>query len=717
MNCINITNKIDFQALGHTFQEPVKWCCHQVTHIKDPLNTKGCFVLLEVTQRIILLVGGLVLFIPSLVPFSLGKCFTACVSNSPKNAQTSSAIAKPQIKADEPQTKTDEPQTKTEKRLVAVKPPIDKENLRNNLLLLQKADPHKYPSYLNELLDLDCLHLCKHLIEMKALGTREKRRAESAKMSFSEISHIILEIRIAVTHKVDVFINNHKDCKNIVFLLGGTGAGKSTTLCFLRGDKMEKCGFVYQSKEVKDTIIGHGSSTSCTFFANLQLSNGVLFVDFPGFEDSNGPLVSIGLELVLNALLNKHQSKVLILESITNTDGRNNNLEKLSSRLDRILVSKNNCLLGLTKYSLHPDYNQIKFMEANEKERPNTKKIQLEAQIKALEALIPDHDSDGEITKKLKLVKDELDELNRSTSKMDSQPSKSTEEKKRAELRLELEEQEIIRALRFELKSLIRFAELEDSSSVLKCFEKLSDASTGLVQAQTWLNLDADDQKLLDERFQNDIMPMSYSFKYQNQTKDSDTFIEEVAKSGLIPLISQSSPEIIEFLNMPEIDPEIKVKYDLIFIDKCYQSYLGGVYEILSTKINSRIQNCTLSEITQFKNDFNSLRKILLGLSGNQVTLADSEKFEKAWMELRSRKLNSGERNVKLPHWVADVLKTSLDSPNGIMQLSNDETKITKELMQQCTQELKDMHRAISLLFSLKKTLDERLVKLKSTTN
>ena len=85
------------------------------------------------------------------------------------------------------------------------------------------------------------------------------RRAEIEKMTFSQLSHVVLEVREAIIQKVENF-QFLFGSDNIVFLLGPTRAGKSTAMCFLRGDKMilkpapENC---YESQSDKGRLIGH----------------------------------------------------------------------------------------------------------------------------------------------------------------------------------------------------------------------------------------------------------------------------------------------------------------------------------------------------------------------------------------------------------------------------------------------------------------------------
>ena len=158
---------------------------------------------------------------------------------------------------------------------------------REAALVEQRRTASKqYPPYLDELLDGGHLHLYDHLLQMRTLTSRIERRSAIEKMTFSQLSHVVLEAREAVIQKVESSIP--AGFKNIVFLLGGTGAGKSTALCFLRGDVMVLKDFHYESQSEKSGLIGHGGATSCTFLPTIEVVNDLVFVDFPGFEDTNG---------------------------------------------------------------------------------------------------------------------------------------------------------------------------------------------------------------------------------------------------------------------------------------------------------------------------------------------------------------------------------------------------------------------------------------------
>ena len=213
----------------------------------------------------------------------------------------------------------------------------------------RKNNPIDFPDYFDELLGGGYLHLYDHLIEMRKCGTRNDRQAAIEKKSFSLLSHVVIETRQAIIEKIESSIPNN--CPHILFLLGASGAGKSTTFCFLRGDEMVLKDFNYESKRDKNSLIGHDQATSCTFLPTVELINDWLIVDFPGFDNSNGPFISLGMECALKALIRKYQPKVLIIESITNTEGRFAAAAQLGTRLRRLLDQTEKCVLGITKYS------------------------------------------------------------------------------------------------------------------------------------------------------------------------------------------------------------------------------------------------------------------------------------------------------------------------------------------------------------------------------
>ncbi|WP_158024991.1 hypothetical protein, partial [Candidatus Protochlamydia sp. W-9] len=110
-----------------------------------------------------------------------------------------------------------------------------------------------------------------------------------------------------------------------------------TTLCFLRGDQMILKDFHYESQSDRQQIIGLSGAASCTFLPTIEIVQNLVIIDFPGFDDTNGSLISLGMECALKALIAKYTPQILILESITNNEGRFAAAAQLGSRLSRLL--------------------------------------------------------------------------------------------------------------------------------------------------------------------------------------------------------------------------------------------------------------------------------------------------------------------------------------------------------------------------------------------
>src|ERR1700753_3945866 len=85
----------------------------------------------------------------------------------------------------------------------------------------------------------------KHLISMNQLPDHNSRFYAVYDMSFVDICRITLEIRNNIIDHVQSLIGQTN--KNILFLLGDTGSGKSTIFCFLRGDQMVTNGHNYET--------------------------------------------------------------------------------------------------------------------------------------------------------------------------------------------------------------------------------------------------------------------------------------------------------------------------------------------------------------------------------------------------------------------------------------------------------------------------------------
>src|ERR1700728_4473241 len=97
----------------------------------------------------------------------------------------------------------------------------------------QIVQDQENPHHLKELLDNKLIHLYDHLIRMRKMPNRNARKDFINQMTLSELCFVILEARQAIINKVESSIP--RDQKEILFILGSTGSGKTTTLCFLSG--------------------------------------------------------------------------------------------------------------------------------------------------------------------------------------------------------------------------------------------------------------------------------------------------------------------------------------------------------------------------------------------------------------------------------------------------------------------------------------------------
>ena len=124
----------------------------------------------------------------------------------------------------------------------------------------------------------------------------------------------------------------------------------------------------YESQSDRDRLIGHSETASCTFLPSVEALSDLVLVDFPGFDDTNGQLISLGMEFALKALVKKYQPKILLLQAITEKERGFKAAAELGSRLSRLLANKEHCFVGITKYSQDSNFREIKTIEEQQKE-------------------------------------------------------------------------------------------------------------------------------------------------------------------------------------------------------------------------------------------------------------------------------------------------------------------------------------------------------------
>ena len=601
-------------------------------------------------------------------------------------------------------------------------------NKRSQLQALRKENTQDYPSYFDELLDLKCLHLYDHLIQMKAMGIRNERDPLAKKASFSLISHIVLETREAIIQRVQRSIPAEQN--NVLFLLGGTGAGKSTSLCFLRGDKMVLEDCQYRSFDEKEAVIGHKAASSCTFLPTIEIVNNVAIVDFPGFDDTNGPIISLGMELALKALISKYQPKVLVLEAITNTDNKYFAVQQLGKRLDRLIANKTDCLLGITKYSKDPHFIEIKKIEERQKSERSQRtddEIYFSRSIEKLsskiEELSHNPDKQSEVKeKKVKLVKlqQKLTKLKQKREQNSQQPLPETEEKRKSYVHIV--EKENILLGEIGLKKILRFRNLEDPKKLPKFFSVLFGNEIPRVHVNYQYCLDESIKNFLDERFKNNLQAEITEKKdYHITFEDVIAFERKVLNTSLInTMLSLTNPEIGQFLHLPEFDPHIVREYDTKIVSTCLKQYMEDIIStcnipFIRDKILTKPEIKDLQLTRKLENRFKDLQNFLVMTKLGKIP-ESKEEADQAWHRMQNQYI-AAENEVKNRFQLNSFLKVcafiSLGIPIGIYKLMEwdalrkEKQQVIEATLQECFNNLNNLIKTLQHI----KTLENTIVK------
>ena len=483
-------------------------------------------------------------------------------------------------------------------------------------------------------------------------------------MTFSEVSHVVLETREAVIQKVkNSFPENSRE---VVFLLGPTKTGKSTALCYLRGDIMKlkppphNC---YESSSDKEQLIGQSAAASCTFLPSVEVIENFVIVDFPGFEDTNGQLISLGMECALRALIKEYHPKILLMHAITEKDRGFKAAADLGARLKRLLANKEHCYLGITKYTQDANYRETQKLEgqlkAIEDSQITDEEIELRIQIETLS-----EQNDPDLQPDIEELGQQLAQLKQ--KRIEEQPPAVTEEiarikagQKTISTHLEQTEDQLLAQMGINKSRVIRFADLESPATRQLCFNTLSRIpSSERIRVSYWPRLDPNDQDLLQGRFTKDLM-VAIKTKRDFQT-EFEIFKQNLLKTSLInTVMSESNPEIGQFLHLPEIDPAIVWGYDKEIVSDCIDQYLKFYIDSFNISAVNRIlkeigNNRSLAEkVNTLRIKLEKLRNYILDIKG--VPYENEQEAEQAWLKLQKEQLQASEEIAKsyeeLPDW------------------------------------------------------------------
>ncbi|MDX8431070.1 MAG: hypothetical protein SNF33_04620 [Candidatus Algichlamydia australiensis] len=436
------------------------------------------------------------------------------------------------------------------------------EERKSELARMRRANPGQYPPYFDELLEYGYLSLYDHLLRMRVFSSGSEREAAIRRSAFSSISLIIAETREAIIRKVENSIP--ANARDIVFLLGGARSGKSTTFCFLRGDRMQKIGdSFYESINDNGAIIGNRENMSSTFLPNIQVSGDVVIVDFPGFSDFGGQPTEIGIEFALKALIARYNPKILILEPITNINDGYASMQRLNMRISRILSDTSSCMLGVTKYSRNPAVIRIQQLESAS---PSPDEIAIESGIRALSELhLPNLE---------RSIEEQQRELHRRLLEL--------QQRRQNQQRRELREcQEAIRTIEDNLLresglgTIVRLKNLEDRDYLDECLSVIRNhPQSGRVN--TIHTLSSENREFLREMINADLLEKARAENgYCDQFESVSEFEQSVRRHSLVKTIfSYSKPEIGKFFHLPEMETSLVTYVDKLIVSECIDSYV-----------------------------------------------------------------------------------------------------------------------------------------------
>jgi hypothetical protein len=594
------------------------------------------------------------------------------------------------------------------------------------LVRLREIDPQHYPAYFDELLEEGYVHLYDQLIRVKDKKNRNDRREEDKTKTFSELSHIILETRDAIFQKVAGAIP--AEINEILFLLGTSGAGKSTTLCYLRGDHMELVDSKYVSKTDPD-IIGHETRASCTLLPSVEIVNGLAVVDFPGFDDTNGPLISMGMEFALKALIKRYEPKVLVVESITNIEGRLAAVANLGRRLYRLVDNKEECTLGVTKYLKDDDFKDIRTIEAQQKavlKTPTVEEVKLTADIESDEKQIARYknnpkysDMISELEAELREKRVKLAALLEAREQQTGEPLPETPDKTKHQNEIAKKEKDILQEVG--LNNLVKFVDLRDRVQLLGCLAELS--KKGRIRVKAVQMLDSSDKELLENRFKEQLIK-EIETGHIDFNGDVKAFRESVLRSSLISTIfSHFAPEIGQCLHLPEIDSALVREFDKQIVGNCIKKYIITIIKELDVvSIQALIEPPQADRLRPspagqkiLEERLARLRKYIIGLEGEKMNKGTPKEIEEAWIRIREKHqldaTKSVEKDYALPTWLKVLMGIPLGVPLIIHSMLKRGAQATltlqllEEEIQKSSRNLDTMYQAVTSLKDLEKII------------
>lgn len=498
------------------------------------------------------------------------------------------------------------------------------------------------------------VNLHEHLRQMRSRPTRLEGEKYARQLHLIETSRIVTETRDAIFTWVVNLVPDPK--AKTLFILGGTGSGKSTTMCFLLGHDMklnfDRC---YDSRQLSE-LIGHDRTKSCTFLPNVYDKHDRRIVDFSGFDDTNGYWINQGMECALKKLLFLYNTILLVLQSITDTNSYFLSSSDLGARLSRLFADKSKCILGLTRYTMNRSYGQIETKKKKIRkltaslDRNETKLNECLQKISDLEERLIKMSEDKGSNEEIERAREDLEEQQELRDKKRKKIAKNHRKMVRChkiikERNADLSETEKIFLTTTGLTKLMRLSDLTDTELRNSCWEMISSLESATVCKEH--HIDSKAESALLETFKKVILPeINREAKYFN-TLPEDEFFESVKKSSLTAtLFSKTYPVVSEYSHMPEMDPQIAKKFDRMILDDA-------------------LRMTEIAFMRRFpKKDYTKeLKKYILDLHGKHTET--KEQIKDGWHALQIK--YGGEKGpFNIPYWAITRLIHSTLSPNRI---------------------------------------------------
>ncbi|ETO21276.1 hypothetical protein RFI_15929, partial [Reticulomyxa filosa] len=207
----------------------------------------------------------------------------------------------------------------------------------------------------------------KKIQQSQEVNDEEDEKKETINKPIQRNEHFDIKLMLELVKKAEEAADAIKD-QNVVLLLGGTGAGKSTLIHFLAGSTMEN--LIVDGKphiapvKVKNKALANvrtsAKATSETRYITAVPINlkgmgllvdidSVVLCDTPGFEDTSGPEVDVANGLgIIRALQNSKSVKPVVLICYTALGYRMNCVKELARTLVSIIPSIENHLTSFS---------------------------------------------------------------------------------------------------------------------------------------------------------------------------------------------------------------------------------------------------------------------------------------------------------------------------------------------------------------------------------